>query len=93
MGLLEKFSQLKPLVTGATHLRATRWDIRLKDKVDVKLPEKEADRALAYLLDLTENHHLMEQDIMTIDLRLPGQLILRLTPEAARKKNDTGKDA
>ncbi|MBS0272070.1 MAG: FtsQ-type POTRA domain-containing protein [Proteobacteria bacterium] len=91
--LLEKFPELKYRVTGATHLRSTRWDIRLDGKVDVKLPEKEADKALAYLMDLEKQHRLTNRDIVTIDMRLPNQLILRLTPEAAKKKHDSGKDA
>jgi len=91
--LLEKFSDLKQRVTGATYLRSMRWDIRLDDKVDVKLPEKEAERALAYLLDLTKHPHLMKQEIMTIDMRLPGKLIFRLTPEAVEKQKDYGKAA
>lgn len=91
--LLEKFPNIKMRVTAATHLRSTRWDIRLDDKVDVKLPEKEAEHALEYLLDLEKHHHLMGREIMTIDMRLPGQLILRLTPEAMQKKTARGKDA
>lgn len=91
--LLEKFPELKFRVTGATHLRSTRWDIRLDGKVDVKLPEKEVDKALAYLIDLEKQHQLTNRDVVTIDMRLPNQLILRLTPEAAQKKNDSGKDA
>ena len=94
MVLLEKFPEIKFRVTAATHLRSTRWDIRLDGKIDVKLPEKEAERALGYLYDLEKHHHLMEQEeILTIDLRLPDQLILRLTPEAAQRKNNTGQDA
>lgn len=91
--LLDKFPELKFRVTAATHLRSTRWDIKLDGKVDVKLPEKEADRALAHLIDLEKQHHLTDREVITIDMRLPNQLILRLTPNAARKKNDTGKDA
>lgn len=91
--LLEKFSELKQRVTGATYLRSMRWDIRLDDKVDVKLPEKEAEGALAYLLDLTKHHQLMKQEIMIIDMRLPGKLIFRLTPEAVEKQKDYGKAA
>jgi cell division protein FtsQ len=91
MALLEKFAELKSRVTAATHLRASRWDLRLDDKVDVKLPEKEAEQALTYLLDLAK-HQLIQQEVMTIDMRLPGKLILRLTPEAAQRKNKSGKD-
>lgn len=93
LAILEKFPDLKSRVTAATHLRANRWDIRLDDSLDIKLPEKEADRALVYLLDLEKTHHLMEKKIMSIDLRLPGQMILRLTPEGAQEKSHTGKDA
>ena len=91
--LLEKFPEIKARVTAATHLRSMRWDIRLDGKVDLRLPETEAESALEYLLTLEKHHHLMEREIMTIDMRLPGQLILRLTPEAIQKKNNTGKDA
>ncbi len=89
--LLIKFPKLKARVTGATHLRATRWNIRLDNRVDVKLPEVGAEKALAYLLEL-EHHQLMKQKIMSIDMRFPGQLILRLTPEAAQQQKTKGKD-
>lgn len=90
--LLEKFPEIKSRVTAATHLRSMRWDIKLDGKVDVKLPETEVDHALAYLLNLEKNHRLMNQEVISIDMRLPGQLILRLTPESASGKSDTGKD-
>lgn len=93
ISFLDKFPEVKSRVTTAIHLRSTRWDIRLDGKVDVKLPEKGAEQALAYLLDLEKHHNLMEREILNIDLRIPDQLVLRLTPEAAQKKNNTGKDA
>lgn len=89
--LLEKFPKIKERVTAATHLRSTRWDIKLDGQLDIKLPEKDTESALEYLLALENHHHLTNQKIMTIDMRLPGQLILRLTPEA-NQKNNIGKD-
>jgi cell division protein FtsQ len=91
--LLEKFPKIKARVTAATHLRSMRWDIRLDEKVDIRLPEKNAEKALEYLLVLEHRHHFMEREIMIVDMRLPGQLILRLTPEAMQRKTATGKDA
>lgn len=92
IAILEKFPEVKSRVTAATHLRSTRWDIRLDDKIDVRLPEREIEKALVYLIDLEKHHKLSDRDIMTIDMRLPGQLIFRLTPEAVQTKNK-GKDA
>lgn len=89
--LLEQFSELKSRVTNATHLRSTRWDIKLDGKIYVKLPEKGIDRALAYLLNFEKHSQLRE--VAVIDMRLPDRLTLRLTPEAIKKKNETGKDA
>lgn len=89
--LLEQFPELKSRITNATHLRSTRWDIKLDGKIYVKLPEKEIDRALAYLLDLEKHSQLRE--VVVMDMRLPDRLTLRLTPEAIKKKIDTGKDA
>lgn len=91
--LLEKFPEIKARVSAATYLRSTRWDIKLDGKVDIRLPEKEAERALEYLLVLEKHHHLIEREVITIDMRLPGQLIFRLTPEAIQRKNNAGKDA
>ncbi len=93
IALLKKFPDLKPRVTGATYLRSFRWDLKLDSRTDLKLPEKEPEKALAYLLNLDTRHHLITQDIMIIDMRLPGQLILRLTPEAVQKQKNKGKDA
>jgi len=93
VALLEKFPEIKSRVTAATHLRSTRWDIRLDDKLDVRLPEKEIEKALVYLIDLEKHHQLSDRDIMTIDMRLPGQLIFRLTPDAVQHKSVKGKDA
>lgn len=90
--LLDKFPTIKTRVTTATHLRATRWDINLDGKIDIKLPEKEMEQALKYLMELETHHQLMEHEIVTIDMRLPGQLILRLTPESIQRKNHMGKD-
>ncbi len=90
--LLEKFPEIGTRVTAATHLRSTRWDIRIDDKFDVKLPEKDIDKALSYLIDLEKHHQLTDRDIKTIDMRLPGQLIFRLAPEAVQQKNGKGKD-
>lgn len=93
VNLLDKYPEIKSRVTGATHLRTHRWDIQLDGKIDVKLPENDADQALAYLVNLEKEHQLTEKEISTIDMRLPEQLILRLTPEAIKKKNTKGRDA
>jgi len=94
--LCELLAQVPPLqarITGATYLSSGRWDLKLDHAIDIKLPEKTPEKALTYLLKLENTHHFINEDIVIIDLRIPGQLILRLTPEAVKKKKSKGKNA
>lgn len=91
--LLDQYPEIKTRVTGATYLRAHRWDIQLDDKIEVKLPENDAEQALDHLVKLEKEHQVTAKDISAIDLRLPNQLILRLTPEAVKQKNTKGHEA
>lgn len=92
-GVLEKVPVLNARITGATYLRSGRWDLRLDGRIDIKLPDRNPAQALAYLLHLEQKHHFINQDIMVIDMRIPGQLVLRLTPEALQKQKNSGKHA
>ena len=90
---LSKVPEIKQRTTAATYLRSGRWDVILDGHVNVKLPEKNPETALTYLLTLEKKHHFMNEDILIVDMRIPGQLILRLKPDAAKKQKNTGKHA
>ncbi len=93
--LIEMLSQ-KPVlfaeVRAAVRIGARRWDVRLKNGIKVHLPVDDAFGAWSRLADLAAEHRIFERDVAAIDLRLPDRLVLRLTPEAAARKNKTGKD-
>jgi cell division protein FtsQ len=80
-------------VTSATHLRHARWDLKVDGEVEVKLPEKNPEQALAYFLNLENQHHLLGEDVEVVDMRVPGKLILRLKSGTIQKKKTVGKDA
>lgn len=92
IALLGKFPQLKSQITAAKHLRADRWDISI-GQIEIRLPETNLEKALTSLEKLETQYHFTQRDIATIDMRLPDQLILRLTPEAEARKNIQGNDA
>jgi cell division protein FtsQ len=93
--LIEMLSQ-KPVlfaqVQAAVRIGARRWDVRLKNGIKVHLPADDAFGAWDRLAKLAAEHRIFERDVAAIDLRLPDRLVLRLTPEAAARKNKTGKD-
>ena len=45
--------------------------------VDVRLPEKDALAAWRRFARLERRHKLLQQDLLSIDLRIPDQLIVR----------------
>ncbi|MDA1098191.1 MAG: cell division protein FtsQ/DivIB [Proteobacteria bacterium] len=79
-------------VQAAVRIGSRRWDVRLKNGINVHLPETQAADAWGRLAELVAEHRIFERDVAAIDLRLPDRLVLRLTPEAAAKKNKNGKE-
>lgn len=64
-------------VRAATRVGARRWNLKLDNGVDVRLPEDGAARAWRRLADLQRRHRLLDDDIEAIDMRLPDRLIVR----------------
>jgi cell division protein FtsQ len=77
-----------------THVRAgilhgeRRWDIKLDNGMDVRLPEEAPEKALVRLAALEKEQKLFERDVLSIDLRQPDRVVLRLTEEAAAGRAD-----
>src|SRR5438445_781169 len=69
-----------------------RWNLRLKNGLDVRLPEDGAAPALERLLALDRDNKLITRDIAIIDLRLPDRVTVRLSPAAAQARSDALKD-
>jgi cell division protein FtsQ len=60
-----------------------RWNLRLENGVDVKLPETGIGLALADVVALDQQYRIFSRDIQSIDLRLPDRVSIRLTKEGA----------
>lgn len=75
--LLASEPALRKRVRAAVRVGARRWNLRLENGIDVRLPENEVAAAWARLADLDRRHGLLGNDIDTIDLRIPDRLIVR----------------
>ena len=73
----------------AEHIRAgtlvsdRRWNLKLDNGMDVRLPETRPEDAMKRLVSLQSNDRIMEKDVLTLDLREPDRVIARLSEEAA----------
>ena len=75
--LLAQQPQLKERVTAAVLVGKRRWNLRFDNGIDVKLPEEDPSAAWSQLADLQKQYGLLEKDVRIIDLRLPGQVVVR----------------
>jgi len=75
--LLAREPKLKERVAAAVFVGKRRWNLRLDNGIDVKLPEENPAVAWSRLADLQKQYGLLEKDVRIIDLRLPDQVVLR----------------
>jgi len=61
-----------------------RWNLRLKDGLDIRLPENDVGNALAALSRLDKEDRLFSRDIVAVDMRLPDRLTVQLSEDAAK---------
>jgi cell division protein FtsQ len=75
--MLASEPDLQHQVTAAVWVGKRRWNLRLNNVVDVKLPEEGADDAWHRLAELNRQNQLLDKDISVVDLRLPDAVVVR----------------
>ncbi len=91
LALLDRRPDLRANVRASVLVAERRWNLRLKNGVDVRLPEFDVERALDQLVALERDVRLSERDITAIDLRLPDRITVRLSDEAFQAREDAAK--
>jgi cell division protein FtsQ len=81
--LLDAMDELKPRVEAGVLVGQRRWNLRLKSGVDVKLPEDNAQGAIAELLTLQRQSRILDKDMLALDFRVPSRVFVRLTEDTA----------
>jgi cell division protein FtsQ len=92
LALLDRYPQVRSVMKAAVFVGERRWNLRLKDGLDVRLPENDVGNALAALTRLDKEERLFSRDITAIDMRLPDRLTVRLSEDAAKAREDLFKD-
>ena len=88
LALLARYPQVRSVTKAAIYVGERRWNLRLKDGLDVRLPENDVGNALANLSKLDKEDKLFSRDIVAIDLRLPDRLTVQLSDDAAKAREE-----
>jgi cell division protein FtsQ len=81
--LVAHYPPIAKEVQASVLVAERRWDLYLKDKIVVSLPELAPDQALRRLVALDGEKHLLSRDIVAVDLRLSDRVIVRQSDAAA----------
>jgi cell division protein FtsQ len=92
LALLMQYPQVQSAVKAIVLVGERRWNLRLADGLDVRLPETGLDKSLALLSKLDKEDKLFSRDITAIDLRLPDRVTVRLSEDAAKAREEALKD-
>jgi cell division protein FtsQ len=92
LALLDRYPQVRSIMKAAVFVGERRWNLRLKDGLDVRLPENDVGNALATLTRLDKEERLFSRDITAVDMRLPDRLTVRLSEDAAKAREELFKD-
>ena len=91
--VLARYPDVAQSVEASVLVAERRWNLHLKGGVDVLLPESNAERALATLVDLNRTKKLLARDIVAVDLRLSDRVIVRQSDAAAAVRDEAVKAA
>ncbi len=83
LALLDAAGDLREQIVAGVLVAKRRWTLKTSGGIDILLPETEPEAALGRLAELQRTSHILDKDIISLDLREPGQLVARLTEEAA----------
>ncbi len=88
---------LKAQIRAGVLVSGRRWDLKMANGIDVRLPEHHAKAALKALALLEATSHVLEKDVLSLDFRAPGRMVARLSAdaysarvEALKKKKSKG---
>jgi cell division protein FtsQ len=91
LAMLDRRPELRANVRASVFVAERRWNLRLNNGVDVRLPEFDVEQALDQLAALERTTKLSSRDITAIDLRLADRITVRLSDGAYQAREEAKK--
>jgi cell division protein FtsQ len=92
LALLDRYPEIASQVRASILVADRRWNLKLKNGIDIRLPEQDVEAALARLTALDRDNKLFVRDVTAVDLRLADRVTVRLSEGAAQARDALFKD-
>jgi len=88
LAVLERYPLIRDQVLASILVADRRWNLKLKNGIDVRLPELNIAGGFDTLAILDRDQKLLSRDITAVDLRLPDRVTVRLSDQTAQARED-----
>ena len=79
-------------VAAALRIGERRWNIRFKNGMELKLPEKDAEVAWQAFSHIEKEQKIMERMVKSVDMRLPDRIFIKATPSDVKTDKSNGSE-
>ena len=86
--VIDRYPDIRDQLRAAVLVSERRWNLRLKNGVDIELPEDGIAQALDRLVALDRDKKLLSRDITLVDLRMPDRVTVRQSDAAAAAREE-----
>jgi cell division protein FtsQ len=90
--VLDRYPDIRANLRASILVAERRWNLRLTNGLDIKLPEEGVEAALDRLVTLDREMKLTSRDIVSIDLREPDRVTAKLSEAAAQARDAAQKE-
>ena len=88
LAIIDRYPDIRSVLRASILVAERRWNLRLTNGIDVRLPEANVEAALDRLVQLDHDKKLLSRDITMVDLRLPDRVSVRLSDAAAQARDE-----
>jgi cell division protein FtsQ len=92
LAVLDRYPAIRSQLRASILVAQRRWNLLLRNGIDIELPETGVASALERLVALDRDKKLLSRDIALVDLRLPDRVTVRLSDAAAQARSDALKE-
>ena len=93
LAVINRYPDIRAALRASILVAERRWNLRLRNGIEVRLPETNVAQALDRLVTLDREKKLLSRDIIAVDLRLPDQVGVALSEAAAQAREDALKES
>jgi cell division protein FtsQ len=93
LALIARYPAIAREIEASVLVADRRWNLHLKNGVEVLLPENQPERGLKILAGLDRDKKLLSRDIVKVDLRLADRVVVRQSDAAAAARDEALKAA